>query len=155
MNNDLALAVEAALSGSTVTARITDRRSDTVSTFESLSEAQRTALAGDAWAVGLRALMNAYRQAEEARLADVGSALVRELDQHLRSYAEKQQASFVGALAQYFDPKDGKVATRIDAFVRDGGELARTMEKFLAPEHGVLAKTLARELGRTAFFYEG
>jgi hypothetical protein len=150
MNNDLALAVEAALSGSTVTARITDRRPDTVSAFESLSEAQRTALAGDAWAVGLRALMNAYRQAEEARLADVGSALVGELDQHLRSYAEKQQASFVGALAQYFDPKDGKVATRIDAFVRDGGELARTMEKFLAPEHGALAKTLARELGENS-----
>lgn len=150
MTTELALTVQAAFAGTTVTAHVVDRRGDTVGAFDALSESQRVSLATDAWTVGLRALINAYRHAEEARLVDVGQALVGELDQNLRGYAERQQTAFVHALEQYFNPRDGKVAMRIDAFVRDGGELARTMEKFLAPEHGALAKTLAHEVGASS-----
>lgn len=107
-------------------------------------------LATDAWRVGLSAIMNAYRQAEESRLTDIGKTLKEDLDKQLAHYVEKQQTSLVQVLAKYFDPRDGQIVTRLEGFLRDEGDLARTMNRFLAPEHGVLAKTLARELGETS-----
>jgi hypothetical protein len=93
MNHSLALAVEVALLGTTTVATITDRRADTLGVFESLSEGQRSALAGDAWNVGLRALMNAYRHAEESRLSEMGTSLIGELNTQLEHHAERPRFS--------------------------------------------------------------
>jgi hypothetical protein len=115
-----------------------------------LNEAQRTGLVTDAWSIGLRALMNAYKQAEESRLSDIGRTLKEDLDKQLAVYVERQQSNFVQVLAHYFDPRNGQIVTRLDGFMRDEGDLARTMDRFLAPEHGALAQTLARELGENS-----
>lgn len=133
-----------------VEAHIRDHRTDAVSVFEPLNDAQRVGLVTDAWTVGLRALMNAYKQAEESRLQDIGRTLKEELDQQLAAYIERQQSTFVQLLARYFDPRDGQVVARLEGFLRDGGELAKTMDLFLAPERGALAQTLARELGENS-----
>lgn len=144
------IATELATNAEAVSARIVDKRPDALAAFAPLTEAQRRTLATDAWTVGLRALVNAYRQAEEARLADIGKSMVEDLDRELEGYVVRQQEVLVQMLKRYFDPKDGQVALRIESFVKDGGELARTMERFLAPETGALARTLAKELGENS-----
>lgn len=133
-----------------VEARLVDRRPDTVSAFAALKEDQRRSLVTDAWTVGLRALVNAHRQAEEARLADIGKSLLADVDRELETYVVRQQDVLVEILRRYFDPKDGQVAVRIEGFLKDGGDLAKTMEKYLSPEHGALARTLAKELGENS-----
>jgi len=48
-----------------VTVTFLDTRSDALSVFEATAEDRRTQLAEDAWVVGLRALKNAYAQAQD------------------------------------------------------------------------------------------
>ncbi|MBL0193996.1 MAG: hypothetical protein IPQ09_07180 [Myxococcales bacterium] len=148
MNNSTpSLALLVSLSNDTLSTTIDDRRPDALAIFAPLPDAQRASLAEDAWVVGLRAVMNAHRAAEESRLQDIGKALLDDVDVELREHVRVQQEAMVRELQRYFDPKDGQVVTRIDGFLKDGGELSRSMEKFLGPEHGVLATTLARALG--------
>lgn len=144
------LSADIAVTGDVVNARIVDGRHDAVAAFAPLTEAQRRGLAVDAWSIGLRALVNAHRHAEEARLADVGKTLIEDIDEQLKSYVERQQTAFLHTLGKYFDPHDGQVVARLEGFLRDEGELARTMARFLSPEDGELAKTLARELGENS-----
>jgi len=150
MNTREPLAVLVDVDADAVKAHILDRRADSMAVFEPLNEAQRLGLVTDAWSIGLRALMNAYKQADESRLSDIGRALKEDVDKQLASYIERQQATFVQVLARYFDPRDGQVVARLEGFLRDGGDLAKTMERFLSPERGQLAQTLARELGENS-----
>jgi hypothetical protein len=150
MNTQAPLTVLVDVASDVVEAHIRDQRADALLVFAPLNEAQRTGLVTDAWSIGLRALTNAYKQAEESRLSDIGKTLKEDLDKQLTSYVERQQTSLVQSLARYFDPKDGQVIARLDGFLRDEGTLAKTMERFLAPEHGALAQTLARELGENS-----
>ncbi len=150
MNTQAPLTVLVDADADAIEAHIRDHRADSLAIFAPLSETQRTGLVTDAWTLGLRALMNAYKQAEESRLQDIGKALKEDLDKQLAVYVERQQSSLVQVLARFFDPRDGQVVTRLEGFLRDGGDLAKTMERFLAPEHGALAQTLARELGENS-----
>lgn len=153
-------AVAAVLSQPTVTVDVTvdaaavrttivecDR--EVVQTFANMQAAHRGRLVESAWSIGLRAAMTAHRLAGESRLEDVGQRLVEDFTEQLESHQEQQQAAFARALAEYFDPKDGRVPARIEEFVRDGGELARTMAKYLSPD-GELAKVLARSFGEAS-----
>jgi hypothetical protein len=150
MNTQAALTVILDAGADAIEAYIRDYRADSLAVFAPLSETQRTGLATDAWTLGLRALMNAYKQAEESCLSDIGKTLKDDIEKQLAIYTERQQSNFVQVLARYFDPRDGQVVTRLDAFLRDEGDLAKTMERFLAPEHGALAQTLARQLGENS-----
>lgn len=133
-----------------VTADIRDRRLDTAQLFENLSEHQREELALDAWSIGLRALSNAYAKAQEARLQDVGAALISDVDRQLQAHISKQQETIAAVLGRFFDPKDGQVMQRLTAFVDDQGVLARLLEKYLSPNNSVLAQTLARQVGESS-----
>ncbi len=147
MNHNDSIVIDVALQGEAIQASVLDRRADVHAVFSPMTEAQRRDLAYDAWTVGLRAIVNAHRNAQEGRLADVGKSMLDEMDKSVGGYLVRQQEVMVQLLQRYFDPKNGQFAQRIDAFVKDGGELARTMEQYLAPEHGALARTLAQELG--------
>lgn len=150
MTTNITLAVDVLLRTDAIEATVTDRRADVVATLVLLSDAQRQGLVTDAWTVGVRAIMNAHRNAEEARLVDVGKSILEDVDRELETYVVRQQDLLVQMLKRYFDPKDGQVAIRLENFLSDGGELALTMERYLAPEHGALARTLARELGENS-----
>jgi hypothetical protein len=143
-------AVQVHVSSNVVSAHVEDRRHEAVAIFTPLSAEQQEHLAKDAWSVGLRALMNAYRQAEEARLEDIGSGLMMDLGLRLQAHVDGQQKTLAVVLERYFDPRTGELNARMEGFVKDGGDLPRALEKYLAPEHGMLAKTLARELGETS-----
>lgn len=150
MTQESSLAVAVAVEPTTVEASITDSRPEIVTTLLPLTDAQRRGFVTDAWTIGLRAIMNAHRNAEEARLADVGKTILNDVDRELQGYVTRQRDLLVEILKRYFDPNDGQVAIRIEGFLKDGGDLTRAMEKYLAPEHGALARTLARELGENS-----
>ncbi len=150
MNTQAPLTVLVDVDADAVEAHIRDHRADALAVFAPLNESQRTGLVTDAWSIGLRALTNAYKQAEESRLSDISRTLKEDLDKQLDAYIERQQDGFVQVLARYFDPQDGQVVARLEGFLRDEGELSRTMARFLAPEHGALAQTLAREVGQNS-----
>ena len=136
------ITVDLAATPEEVAVRIADRRPSSLSLFGELSDQQAHQLATDAWTVGLRALANAYAQAQETRLQDIGKALVEDVDRQLKSHVEDQQQTIAAVLGKFFDPKDGQVTQRLAAFVDDQGVLAHLLEKYLAPQNSVLAQTL-------------
>lgn len=130
-----------------VEACVEDSRPDTIEAFHALSEPQRLQLAHDAWHVGLRALMNAYRQAEEVRLQDIGKTLVGEIDAQLTHHSQAQEKELSRALSRYFDPESGELGTRLKHFIGDEGALAHLLQKHLGPRNSVLVETLTQQLG--------
>jgi hypothetical protein len=128
-----------------VAADVRDHRLETISLFGDLDEAQREQLAVDAWSIGLRALHNAHSSAQESMLKDIGASLLADIDRQLRSHVEQQQATIGSVLGRFFDPGDGQVSQRLDAFVDDQGVLAPLLEKYLGPQNSVLAEALARQ----------
>lgn len=141
------LEAKVAVDRAVVRAEVIDRRADAVDLFDELPEPQREQLALDAWSIGLRALRNAYTQAEEARLADVGHTVLADLDRQLKAHVAEQQRTIASVIAKYFDPNDGQVSQRLQAFVADEGALAQLLERHLGPQNSVLAETLARLVG--------
>jgi hypothetical protein len=133
-----------------ISVRIEDARAQSIELFAQLAPEQREDLAHDTWLIGLRALANAHAQAQEAKLQDVGSSLLQELDRRLRDHVEQQRTTISSVLGTFFDPKDGQVSQRLDAFVNDHGVLARLLERYLAPQNSVLAESLARQVGETS-----
>src|SRR4051812_2881573 len=105
MTTQAALSVALDLQSDALSAQIVDRRPETLAIFAPLSEPQRDGFLIDVWTIGMRTLINAHRYAEESRLADVGQQLVDDVDQHLRTYVERQQEGFVKEMKRYFDPR--------------------------------------------------
>jgi hypothetical protein len=143
------VSVDVIVDATAVRTTIVESDREVVQTFATMQPAHRGRLVESAWSIGLRAAMTAHRLAGESRLEDVGQRLVEDFTEQLDSHQEQQQAAFARALAEYFDPKDGRVPARIEEFVRDGGELARTMAKYLSAD-GELAKVLARSFGEAS-----
>jgi hypothetical protein len=139
-------AVQVALEGGQLQVALVETAPEVIEFFEHLPGAQRTRLVETAWQSGLRAAMNVHRLASESRLEEIGEEVLDSVRAQLDAHHERQQASLGRSLAEYFDPKDGRLPARIEAFLSDGGELARTMDRFLS-DGGELAKTLARTFG--------
>ena len=150
MDLDSRLTIDVTATQEEIAVRIDDRRPGSLTLFGQLSVEQGHQLATDAWTVGLRALANAYAQAEEARLQDIGKTLVDDIDRQLKAHIAGQQQTIATVLGKYFDPTDGQVTQRLAAFVDDHGVLAHLLEKYLAPQNSVLAQTLAREVGESS-----
>ena len=140
--------------GPSIRACIEDGRSETRDIFESLTDQERNALAADAWTVGLRALSNAYREARESRLQDIGKTVLEDMDSQLKSMLGQQEKQLRDALAQFFDPTSGEVTRRLKDFVDDRGELARFLEKHVGVENSTLAQALARQVGENSELFK-
>lgn len=137
-----------------VRACLEDRRQETVVLFDELGPAEREKLAEDAWSIGLRALSNAYSQARESRLEDVGKTLLSDMERQVRGQLELQERAIGEALRRFFDPKDGQVTRRLDAFLSDQGALARFLRSHLGSEGSVLARTLAQQVGENSELFK-
>src|SRR5688572_28181302 len=133
-----------------ISADVRDGRTDSLSLFADLDQAQRDQLVVDAWSIGLRALHNAHSAAQECRLKDVGAALVADIDRQLRTHVEEQRATIASVLAHFFDPKDGQVSQRLAAFVDDEGVLARLLDRYVGPKNSVFVEVLARQIGESS-----
>ena len=130
-----------------VAVSIRDSREDVCAAFADLSEEERRALAKEAWSIGLRAIMRSRKEADEARLSEVGHALGHELEEKMKGQLRLHEEWMVHQLKRYFDPNDGEISGRLSRFVEDQGPLARLLEKYVAPNHSVLAETLAEKVG--------
>ena len=150
MNTQAPVTVLVDVESDAIEAHIRDSRVDALAIFAPLNDDQRGGLVKDAWTVGLRALTNAYKQAEESRLSDIGKTLKEDIDTQLVAHVERQQAAVVEVLGRFFDPREGQVVARLEGFLRDEGELAKAMERFLAPGQDALAQTLARAVGENS-----
>jgi hypothetical protein len=144
------LTIDVAVTSEVVKLQVADGRPETISLFGKLSAEHSQQFATDAWTVGLRALANAHAQAQEARLQDVGKALVEDIDHQLARHVSDQQRIIATELGKFFDPKDGQVTQRLAAFVDDQGVLAHLLGKYLAPQNSILAETLARQVGESS-----
>ena len=107
MTTNTTLAVDVLLHTDAIQATVTDRRPDVVTTLVPLTDLQRQGFVTDAWTIGFRAIMNAHRNAEESRLADVGKSILKDVDRELEAYVVRQQDLMLQLLKNYFDPKDG------------------------------------------------
>ena len=148
-----ALTAQVTADGAAVEVLLRDPRPDTTQTFAALAAPQREQLAHDAWHVGLRALMNAYRQAEEARLQDIGKSISDDLDEHLRRHAEAQDKVLVTTLGRYFDPENGELGARLRQFMGDEGTLAHLLQQHLGPRNSVLVETLTKHVGEESALF--
>src|SRR5688572_6400790 len=73
-----------------IVVQLRDARHEALAVFERLEEAQQTDLAVQAWRLGLHAMQNAYRQAEEARLSDIGRTLREDLERQFERLTTRQ-----------------------------------------------------------------
>lgn len=144
------LSASVLLAADEVAIELRDGRPDSLALFGDLDEAVREQLANDAWAIGLRALANAHAAAQESTLKDVGATLLVDIDRQLKLHVDQQQETIGAVLSRFFDPNDGQVTRRLEAFVDDHGVLARLLEKYLGPQNSVLAEALARQVGETS-----
>lgn len=124
-----------------------DARADTLAVFGRLETPQQRELAVQAWRLGLHAMQNAYRQAEEARLSDIGRTLREDIEHQFERLVTRQNEAVERVLGKYFDPHEGAVAERLEAFTRDDGELMEQLRKAIGPDGSMLASTLAELVG--------
>lgn len=143
------LGVDAAFDGKTLRATISDSSEELAAILTQLPASRCPRFVEAVWSTGMRATLNAQRLADESRLDDIGRDMLAAFRDQLEAHRERQHADLGRALAEYFDPKDGRVPARIDGFLRDGGDLARTMDRYLSQD-GELAKTFARAFSESS-----
>lgn len=131
---------------------ILDPRPDTRTLLADLDDDTRTELAADAWRIGLRALGSALVQARESRLEDIGARLEVTLQEQISRTGEEQRQRLADLLTRFFDPEDGALPERLNAFVEDDGDLERMLRQHLAGDNSTLAQTLAARVGETLLF---
>lgn len=141
-----ALDVDVALEDGALRATIVEHNRDVVTALSEIDPIHRRRLIETGWTFGLRAAMNAHRLASEARLTDIGQEMCNAFRSELEAHQGRQEEAIARVFAEYFNPVDGRVPARIDAFLKDDGELGRAMATYLAPD-GQLAKTLAQAFG--------
>jgi hypothetical protein len=137
-----------------VRAVVVDPRPDVVEAFAPLARAEQNALATEAWRIGVRALKNAYAQASEARLADIGKTLKDDLGAAMGAALEQHQERMTSELKRFLDPTDGEFSRRLEQFIAGDGELARRLAQFVAPTGSVLAETLAKQVGEQSVLFK-
>lgn len=145
--SDLRALTSLDVSAHLLTVTVQDRRVEPLEVFAALDDDQQAQLASDAWRVGVRAVVNAYRQAEEAKLADIGKTMREDLERVTEQLTRRQTERVEQCLAAYFDPESGVITERLDAFTREDGELMQQLRGALGPESGLLAQTLAAQVG--------
>ncbi len=141
------VSVQCGVEGSALKVQLLDGREEIITAFSGLSEEEQRALAREAWSIGLRAILRARREADETRLAEVGATLSTQIEERMQSQLRVHEEWMVQQLKRYFDPNDGEISGRLSSFVEDQGPLARLLERYVAPDHSVLAETLARQVG--------
>ncbi|MBK8997352.1 MAG: hypothetical protein IPM35_16610 [Myxococcales bacterium] len=125
---------------------IRDARPNAAEAFSELTDAQQDELAREAWKVGLRALLTAYSQAQEARLSEIGETLREDLDRELKAHVERTERAVIDALGRYLDPENGQ----LHLLLSEDGVLAQQLRRHVGIDGSVLAETLARTVGENS-----
>lgn len=132
-----------------VHASIEDRRPQSVGFFETF-RGDLDSVVQDIWRVGLGALSSAHAQMETAKLDDVATEMLQDLETALSKHTNEQKREVASLLETYFDSRDGKLPQRLDSLVKDDGELARLLRSHLSGEGSTLARSLAQQVGENS-----
>lgn len=141
------ISTNVSITQSAVEIAIRDARPEALTSLAGMTPSQQGQLAHEAWLIGYRAVTNAHRLAEEARLNDIGKTLLEDIDGQLRTHTERQAERMQDAFATYFDPESGQLGERLRQFVGDGGTLPALLERHLGPQNSVLVETLVKHVG--------
>ena len=110
-------------------------------------ERERQAFALAALRVGTLALRTARGQVDGATVRGEVDRMLTSLDEGLARHREGLQLSLAGTLREYFDPASGRFAERVEALVRDDGELSRVLRSHVEGDGSSLSRTLSAHLG--------
>src|SRR5580693_435966 len=97
--------------------------------------------------IGVLALRSAAGQVDAATIREAGGVLVSEV-RDLLSQRVTEMSERVGAtLTQYLDPQSGALPQRLNALMRQDGELERLFRAQIGADDSQLARSLASHLG--------
>jgi hypothetical protein len=130
-----------------VAAEILDGRAECIAGFATLEPSAQHLLVHDIWNVGMRAVLNARADAQEAQLSDIAQTFQGDLAEQLERQTKQATELVQGVLAEYFGPESGCVGERLKHFVGDDGVLAQQLRRHLGAENSTLAATLAKNVG--------
>ena len=109
------------------------------------ADRERYALA--ALRVGILALRTANGQVDATAIREAGQSLVAEVRELLSARAAETSERIASALTQYLDPQSGLLSQRLQALLREDGELERLLRVHVGGDDSVLARSLALHLG--------
>jgi hypothetical protein len=110
-------------------------------------ESERERYALDALRVGILALRAASGQVDAASIREAGQSLLSEVREVLSARGAETAERVSSALTQYLDPQSGVLPQRLQALVREDGELERLLRTHVGADDSVLARSLALHLG--------
>ncbi len=116
-----------------------------LATFASARE--RDAYALSALRLGVLSLRTARGQVDAQAVRGEVERMLHTLEKHLVQHRDTLQLTLGTSLREYFDPKSGRFAERVEALVRDDGELTRVIRSQVEGNDSVLAQTLGAHLG--------
>jgi hypothetical protein len=109
---------------------------------------QRDEFAADALRIGVAALRHASSRLDAEQLGAASERLLAQLKDALTAHADHSNKQTAAVLKEYFDPKSGRLAERVERLVSADGELATLLRTQLHGDGSPLAKLLATQLGR-------
>jgi hypothetical protein len=130
-----------------VAAEILDARPECIAGFGALEPGAQQLLVHDVWTIGMRAVLNARAEAQEAQLSNIAQTFQENLADQLERQTKQATELVQGVLAEYFDPESGCVGERLKHFVGDDGVLTHQLRRHLGAENSTLAATLAKNVG--------
>ena len=97
--------------------------------------------------IGMLSLRTARGQVDVRAVRDEVERMLFELHKGLDEHRDRVGHDVTSVLREYFDPKDGRFAERVQRLVEDDGELARVIKGHVEGSDSALAQTLARHVG--------
>src|SRR5271154_6065795 len=129
--------------------------SDVVLELEKHSEGlPREKYALSALRLGVLALRQAAGELDATTIRSAAQDMLSGLGQLLAQRGTEISTDIAGALRQYFDPSTGALPQRIEALLRNDGELDRALRAHLAPENSTIAQALSAHLGEGSAIFK-
>jgi hypothetical protein len=100
--------------------------------------------------IGVLALRSAAGQVDAAAIREAGTVLVSELRDLLSTRVTEMSERVASTLTQYLDPQNGALPQRLNALVRQDGELERLFRAQIGGDDSQLARSLASHLGEAS-----
>lgn len=129
-----------------ITLRLRDQEViDEIATCGSPRDREEFALA--ALRIGVLSLRTARGQVDVQSVRTEVERMLGSLEKHLVEHRDQVQLTLGGALREYFDPKSGRFAERVQSLVHEDGELAQVIRRQVEGSDSALAKTLVGHIG--------
>lgn len=110
--------------------------------------------ASSALRLGVLALRQAAGELDSTTIRAAAQHMLTDLGQLLSHRGTDITNEISSALRQYFDPSSGALPQRIEALLRNDGELDRALRAHLAPENSTIAQALAAHFGEGSAIFK-